>query len=82
MNSSVIQIVVLAGIAVFLILKLRSVLGTREGYEPTALPSDDAKPRPKFDVVEGGLDRDISDNTTVAAELVWEEQVAVVFGSE
>ena len=64
MNSSVIQIVVLAGIAVFLILKLRSVLGTREGYEPTALPSDDAKPRPKFDVVEGGLDRDISDNTT------------------
>ena len=64
MNSSVIQIVVLAGIAVFLILKLRSVLGTREGYEPTALPSDDVKPRPKFDVVEGGLDRDISDSTT------------------
>jgi predicted lipid-binding transport protein (Tim44 family) len=64
MNSSVIQILVLAGIAVFLILKLRSVLGTREGYEPTAMPTDEAKPRPKFDVIEGGPDRDIADNTT------------------
>jgi predicted lipid-binding transport protein (Tim44 family) len=64
MNSSIIQILVLAGIAVFLILKLRAVLGTREGYEPTARPSDDTRPRPKFDVIEGGPDRDISDNTT------------------
>jgi predicted lipid-binding transport protein (Tim44 family) len=64
MNSSIIQILVLAGIAVFLILKLRAVLGTREGYEPTGRPSDDTRPRPKFDVVEGGPDRDISDNTT------------------
>lgn len=64
MNSSVIQILVLAGIAVFLILKLRSVLGTREGFEPTAAPLDTPSPRPKFDVVEGGPDRDISDNTT------------------
>lgn len=63
MNSSVIQILVLAGIAVFLILKLRSVLGTREGFEPSALPTDDVKPRPKFDVIEGGPDRDIADNT-------------------
>lgn len=64
MNSSVIQILVLAGIAVFLILKLRSVLGTREGFEPTTAPIDGVKPRPKLDVIEGGLDRDISDNTT------------------
>ena len=64
MNSSVIQILVLAGIAVFLIFKLRSVLGTREGFEPTAAPIDEVKPRAKFDVVEGGPDRDISDNTT------------------
>ena len=63
MNSSVIQILVLAGIAVFLILKLRAVLGTREGFEPTAQPTDEVKPRPKFDVIEGGPDRDISDNT-------------------
>ncbi len=64
MNSSVIQILVLAGIAVFLIIKLRSVLGTREGFEPTPAPMDDAKPRPKFEVVEGGPDRDITDNIT------------------
>jgi predicted lipid-binding transport protein (Tim44 family) len=69
MNSSVIQILVLAGIAVFLILKLRSVLGTREGYEPTAMPADEVKPRPKFDVVEGGPDRDIADNTTDPASV-------------
>ena len=64
MNSSVIQILVLAGIAVFLILKLRSVLGTREGFEPNPAPIDTPSPRAKFDVVEGGPDRDISDNTT------------------
>lgn len=64
MNSSIIQILVLAGIAVFLVIKLRAVLGTREGYEPTAKATDDLRPRPKFDVVEGGPDRDIADNTT------------------
>ena len=35
MNSPLIQLLVLAGIAVFLILRLRSVLGTREGFEKT-----------------------------------------------
>jgi predicted lipid-binding transport protein (Tim44 family) len=69
MNSSVIQILVLAGIAVFLILKLRSVLGTREGFEPTAQPSDDIRPRPKLQVVETGPDRDIADNTADPASV-------------
>ena len=32
MNGSLIQLLVLAGIAIFLILKLRSVLGTRDGF--------------------------------------------------
>ena len=32
MNSSLLSLLVLAGIAVFFILRLRSVLGTREGY--------------------------------------------------
>lgn len=66
MNSSLIQLLVLAGIAVFLILKLRSVLGTREGFEKPPLPADDNRPRPKFEVIDGGPDRDISDNTTDA----------------
>ena len=64
MNSSLIQLLVLAGIAVFLILKLRSVLGTREGFEKPTLPADDARPRVKLDyeVIEGGPDRDIIDH--------------------
>jgi predicted lipid-binding transport protein (Tim44 family) len=66
MSSSLIQLLVLAGIAVFLILKLRSVLGTREGFEKPPIPLDDvrpaAKPRRDFEVIEGGPDRDIIDH--------------------
>lgn len=65
MDSPVIQLLVLAGIAVFLILRLRSVLGTREGYErppePVAAPTRGERPR-SFDVVEGGADQDITDH--------------------
>jgi len=64
MNSSLIQLLVLAGIAVFLILKLRSVLGTREGFEKPPVPLDDVRPRVKrdFEVIDGGPDRDITDH--------------------
>jgi predicted lipid-binding transport protein (Tim44 family) len=62
MNSSLIQLLVLAGIAIFLILKLRAVLGTREGFEKPSQAVEDLKPRPRFEVIEGGPDRDISDN--------------------
>ena len=66
MSSAVIQLLVLAAIAVFLILKLRSVLGTREGFErpPSAvpLPADRATARQGFEVIEGGPDRDITDH--------------------
>ena len=64
MNSSLIQLLVLAGIAVFLILKLRSVLGTRDGFETPPQDAADPRPRPKFEVIDGGPDRDIADNTT------------------
>ena len=46
MSSSLIQLLVLAGIAVFLIVKLRSVLGTREGFEKPPLPAE-CRPREK-----------------------------------
>ena len=64
MNSSLIQLLVLAGIAVFLILKLKSVLGTREGFEKPTLPAEDERPRNRkgFEVIEGGPDRDIIDH--------------------
>lgn len=64
MNSSILQLLVLAGVAVFLILKLRSVLGTREGFEKPPVPLEEARPRGKrdFEVIEGGPDRDITDH--------------------
>ncbi len=64
MNSSLIQLLVLAGIAIFLILKLRSVLGSRDGFEKPPIPLEDVRPQVKrnFDVIEGGPDRDITDH--------------------
>lgn len=69
MNNSVIQLLVLAGVAVFLILKLRAALGTRDGYEgPTAV----APTRPgnigAADVVESGPDRDITDHVPAGSD--------------
>lgn len=64
MSSSLIQLLVLAGIAVFLILRLRSVLGTRDGFEkpPVTGPAKQRSRRPEFDVIEGGPDLDITDH--------------------
>ncbi|MTJ04617.1 MAG: Tim44 domain-containing protein [Sediminimonas qiaohouensis] len=64
MNSPIIQLLVLAGIAVFLILRLKSVLGTRDGFEKEPeprTPKIDAR-RAEFEVIEGGPDRDIIDH--------------------
>ncbi|MHA6264270.1 Tim44/TimA family putative adaptor protein [Arenibacterium sp. CAU 1754] len=62
MNQPLIQLLVLAGIAIFLILRLKSVLGTRDGFEKPPLPNPTAKPsRPDFEVIEGGPDHDIID---------------------
>lgn len=57
MTTVSIQLLVLAGIAVFLIIKLRSVLGTRDGFEPT--PEATVA---RATVVEGSLDDDITDH--------------------
>ena len=64
MNSPLIQLLVLAGIAVFLILRLKNVLGTREGFEKPPLPAakSERSGRPEFDVIEGGPDLDIVDH--------------------
>jgi predicted lipid-binding transport protein (Tim44 family) len=64
MNNSIVQLLVLAGIAVFLILKLRSVLGTRQGFEKPPVPLEELRPRVRrdFEVIEGGPDRDITDH--------------------
>jgi len=65
MNSPLIQILVLAGIAIFLILRLKSVLGTRDGFEgpprSARAPANDER-REAFEVIDGGPDYDILDN--------------------
>lgn len=67
MDQAVIQLLILAGIAVFLILRLRSVLGSRDGFEGPPVtgraPADDkAQKSRKFEVIEGGPDTDITDH--------------------
>jgi len=64
MNGSIVQLLVLAAIAVFLILRLRNVLGTRDGFEKPAAPRQEQQTAPKrdFGVIEGGPDRDIVDH--------------------
>jgi len=70
MNGTLIQLLVLAGIAIFLILKLRSVLGTRDGFEKPPIPLEELRPRVRrdFEVIEGGPDRDITDHVPEGSE--------------
>ncbi len=70
MNSPIIQLIILAGIAVFLILRLRNVLGTREGFEkpPAPLPANESAKRRGLEVIEGGPDRDIGDHVPEGSE--------------
>jgi predicted lipid-binding transport protein (Tim44 family) len=64
MNSPILQLLVLAGIAIFLILRLRSVLGTREGFEKPPMPrqTDSQREGLELEVIESGPDHDIIDN--------------------
>ncbi|UWQ18327.1 Tim44/TimA family putative adaptor protein [Jannaschia sp. M317] len=64
MNDAVIQLLVLAAIALFLVFRLKNVLGKRTGFEKPTIPAprDDAPVRRDFEVIEGGPDRDITDH--------------------
>ncbi|MGX0974486.1 putative lipid-binding transport protein (Tim44 family) [Roseovarius sp. MBR-51] len=70
MNSPILQLLVLAGIAIFLILRLKSVLGTRDGFEGPArsTPTPDTSRRREFEVIEGGPDHDIVDHVPEDSE--------------
>jgi len=71
MTSAAIQLIVLAGIALFLVLRLKNVLGTRDGFEgkPQAPASTGptVKRRPELDVIQGGVDHDIADHVDAAS---------------
>ncbi len=64
MSSPLIQLIVLAAVALFLILRLRDVLGTREGFEkpPVTRQPEARGGRESFEVIEGGPDADITDH--------------------
>jgi predicted lipid-binding transport protein (Tim44 family) len=65
MSNAVIQLLVLAGVAVFLVLRLKNVLGTREGFEQKPKMNGQAGParsRPNLEVVQVGDDPDIADH--------------------
>jgi len=67
MSSALVQLLVLAGVAIFLILRLRNVLGTRDGFEPPRTGVTGPTPvRTRsgrdFEVIEGGPDHDIVDH--------------------
>ncbi len=70
MNDAVIQLLVLAAIALFLVIRLKNVLGTRTGFEKPPL----SPPGPRndvirdFEVIEGGPDRDITDHVDDGSE--------------
>jgi len=74
MGAAFIQLLVLAAIAVFLIIKLRGVLGTREGFEkprvapPTANHAAKGK-RDSFEVIDGGADSDILDYAAEGSDM-------------
>ncbi len=70
MSSQLLNILILAAVALFLILRLRSVLGTRDGFEgPPKQVNRAQKPQRKFDVIDGGgEDRDIADHVDVDSD--------------
>ncbi|MEL6640226.1 MAG: Tim44/TimA family putative adaptor protein [Pseudomonadota bacterium] len=62
MNSPLIQLLVLAAIAIFLIMRLRGVLGTREGFEKPQVAQRTSRKGPALEVIDGGPDLDITDH--------------------
>lgn len=88
MSSPVIQLIVLAAIAIFLILRLRNVLGTREGFEKPPLPMANDAPattsKRSFQVIDGSPDSDIIDHVAegspAAAALAEMKKIEPSFG--
>lgn len=86
MSNPLLQLLVLAGIAIFLILRLRNVLGTRDGFEPPKV-EEVAPARRRFEVIEGSAeeaDQDVHDHaepgSPTAAALLEMKQVEPDFG--
>lgn len=62
MNAAIIEILVLAGIALFLVMRLKNVLGAREGFEKPPVQAQESPKKRDFQVIDGGEDTDILDH--------------------
>ncbi len=65
MSNALIQLLVLAGVAVFLVVRLKNVLGTRDGFEnkpPENGQAGPARTRPNLEVIKAIDDPDIADH--------------------
>ena len=62
MSAQMIELVILAAVLLFLVLRIKNVLGTRDGFEPdeSATPPE-SNPRRRFEVIDGSPDQDIAD---------------------
>lgn len=71
MSNPLLQLLVLAGIAIFLILRLRNVLGTRDGFEPPQVEEGPSVQR-RFEVIEGKadeVDHDVLDHAEAGSPI-------------
>lgn len=70
MGSEMIQLLILAAIAVFMVMRLRGALGTRDGFEgpPRASRMGEPAKSHDFEVIEGGPDRDITDHAAEGSD--------------
>lgn len=71
MTNAFLQLLVLAAIAVFLIVRLRNVLGTRDGYEPPAKPVEAAQSRAEVvDLQPDPTENDIADHVDAGSDAI------------
>ncbi len=63
MNNTIIQLLILAGVALFLIFRLKNVLGTRDGFEPKVKDGINRKEEVKNpkDLNENNLDEEVTE---------------------
>ena len=74
MGNSIIQLLILAFVAIFLILRLKNILGTRDGFERkpddvSSVRKVSAKANPNLEIIDGGLDQDITDHVKAGSKL-------------
>ena len=63
MNNTIIQLLILAGVALFLIFRLKNVLGTRDGFEPKVKDGINIKEEVKNtkDLNQNNLDEEVNE---------------------